>query len=70
MTWAPRALEQYLVEAAGTRGDAEALVTQTARLSYEDLLQRARSAAGSMQALGIKPGDPVGILMGNDERWL
>ena len=70
MSWQPRTLEQYLVEAANARGDAEALVTPTARLSYKDLLERARKAAGSMQALGLGHGDPVGILMGNDERWL
>ena len=70
MSWTPRTLEQYLVGAANTRGDAEALVTQTARLSYKDLLQKAARIAGSMQALGLKHGDPVGILMGNDEKWL
>ncbi len=30
----------------------------------------AKSAAGAMQGLGLKKGDHVGILMGNDERWL
>jgi fatty-acyl-CoA synthase len=48
----------------------EALVTLTGRFSFEQLLERARRAAGSMQALGIKRGDHVGILMGNDEHWL
>lgn len=70
MSWQPRTLEQYLVEAAKVRGDAEALVTPTARLSYKDLLREATKAAGSMQALGLGHGDPVGILMGNDEKWL
>ncbi|HEV2432150.1 MAG TPA: AMP-binding protein [Burkholderiales bacterium] len=45
-------------------------MTLTGRFSFEDLLERARRAAGSMQALGIKRGDHVGILMGNDEHWL
>src|ERR671925_228030 len=35
-----------------------------------ELLERAKRAAGAMQALGIKRGDHVGILMGNDEHWL
>src|ERR671925_2425756 len=35
-----------------------------------ELLERAKRAAGAMQALGIRRGDHVGILMGNEERWL
>jgi fatty-acyl-CoA synthase len=30
----------------------------------------AKAAAGGMQAMGIGRGDRVGILMGNDEKWL
>jgi fatty-acyl-CoA synthase len=48
----------------------EALVTASARFTYEELLERARRAAGFMQSRGIKHGDHVGILMGNDEHWL
>jgi fatty-acyl-CoA synthase len=33
-------------------------------------LEKAKAAAGSLQALGIRKGDHVGILMGNDEHWL
>jgi fatty-acyl-CoA synthase len=50
--------------------DAQALVTRSGRFSYQQLLERAKSAAGSLQALGIREGDHVGILMGNDEHWL
>jgi fatty-acyl-CoA synthase len=49
---------------------AEALVTREARFSYGDLLRKAEAAAGGMQAMGLKHGDRVGILMGNDEKWL
>jgi fatty-acyl-CoA synthase len=48
----------------------EALVTASSRLTYGELLQKAKSAAGAMQSLGLKKGDHVGILMGNDEKWL
>ncbi|HEU4353122.1 MAG TPA: AMP-binding protein [Burkholderiales bacterium] len=65
MSWPRQTLGQVL----GARRGA-ALVTLTGRVSFEDLLERARRAAGSMQALGIKRGDHVGILMGNDEHWL
>ncbi|HJS76243.1 MAG TPA: AMP-binding protein [Burkholderiales bacterium] len=65
MSWPKQTLGQVLESRRG-----EALVTLTGRFSFEDLLERARRAAGSMQALGIKRGDHVGILMGNDEHWL
>ena len=70
MTWQPRTLGDFLGLHADARGDAEALVTQSGRFSYEDLYARAKKAAGAMQALGIGRGDHVGILMGNDEKWL
>jgi fatty-acyl-CoA synthase len=65
--WRPRTLGDFL--AAAPR-DAEALVTPTARLSYGELLQRAKETAGGMHALGLRKGDHVAILMGNDEHWL
>jgi fatty-acyl-CoA synthase len=63
-------LREFLEKHAAERPDAEALVTQTSRISYKDLYQRARGAAGAMQALGLRRGDHVAILMGNDEKWL
>jgi fatty-acyl-CoA synthase len=50
--------------------DSEALVTLEGRFTYGDLLDKAKAAAGAMQAMGLKRGDHVGILMGNDEKWL
>ena len=49
---------------------AQALVTRNGRFTYQQLLELARRAAGSLQALGVRKGDHVGILMGNDEHWL
>ena len=65
MSWTPRVLEAFLRE---KRGDA--LVTATARLTYPQLYEKAKGAAGFMQAQGLKRGDHVAILMGNDENWL
>jgi fatty-acyl-CoA synthase len=65
MSWPRQTLGQVLENRRG-----EALVTATGRFSYEDLLEKSRQAAGAMQALGIKRGEHVGILMGNDEHWL
>jgi fatty-acyl-CoA synthase len=70
MSWPAQTLGQVLESRARERGDAEALVTPKARFSYKDLLSKAKRAAAAMQALGIRRGDHVGILMGNDEHWL
>jgi fatty-acyl-CoA synthase len=67
MSWRAQTLGEVL---HSRNLEAEALVTRDARLSYGDLLQKAKAAAGGMQALGIRRGDRVGILMGNDEKWL
>jgi fatty-acyl-CoA synthase len=65
VTWPAQTLGQVLQARSG-----EALVTPSGRFTYEDLLAQARRAAAAMQALGIRRGDHVGILMGNDEHWL
>ena len=67
MSWPAQTLGQVLESRIG---DAEALVTASGRFTYKDLFVRAKRAAAAMQALGIKRGDHVGILMGNDEHWL
>ena len=67
MTWT---LGAVLEKQARERGAAEALVTRSARLSYDDLFLKAKRTAGALQAMGIGRGDHVGILMGNDENWL
>ena len=70
MSWKAQTLGEVLGRQARERGNAEALVTQTHRCSYEELHQKASAAAYWMQSLGIRKADHVGILMGNDERWL
>lgn len=65
VSWPAQTLGQVLEKRTG-----EALVTATGRFTYEDLLERAKRAAAAMQSLGIRRGDHVGILMGNDEHWL
>ena len=67
MTWRPKTLGEVLSERDGRW---EAVVTPTARLNYEELREKAKSAAGALQSLGIGRGDHVGILMPNGEQWL
>lgn len=64
MTWV---LRHFLEKHAS---DREALVTATGRFSYRDVFGMAKGAAGAMQQLGLRKGDHVAILMGNDEKWL
>ena len=67
MSWQAQALGEVLRQRDPA---AEALVTRDARFTYGELFEKAKAAAGAMQALGLKRGDRVGILMGNDEKWL
>jgi fatty-acyl-CoA synthase len=50
--------------------DRDALVTVSGRFSYQDLFEKAKQAAGAMQALGVGKGDRVAILLPNGEDWL
>src|SRR5436190_2771608 len=70
VSWKAQTLGEVLARHAAERPQHEALVTQTRRFTYEDLHLRARSAAGTLHTLGLRRGDHVGILMGNDEKWL
>src|SRR5690348_15179294 len=70
MEWKPQSLGDVLERQARERANEEALVTPAKRITYEDLYLRARSAATTLHTLGVGRGDHVGILMGNDEKWL
>jgi fatty-acyl-CoA synthase len=67
VSWQAQTLGQVLESRLPGAG---ALVTRSGRFTYQQLFERAKAAAGSLQALGIRKGDHVGILMGNDEHWL
>src|SRR2546430_17720984 len=70
MSWTSQTLGEILERHARERPKAEALVTPKRRIMYEELNLRARSAAATLHTLGLRRGDHVGILMGNDEKWL
>lgn len=67
MTWQPKTLGEFLLSCDES---AEAIVTPSARLSYKQLIEKSKAAAGGLQALGIGKGDHVGILLPNGEDWL
>lgn len=54
-----------LVRAADRYGDTEALVFPDARFSFTALRQAAERVAAGLYAMGVRPGDRVGILMPN-----
>jgi acyl-CoA synthetase (AMP-forming)/AMP-acid ligase II len=54
-----------LVRAAATNADRDALVLPDDRCTYGELLEGARHTARGLWALGIRPGDHVGLLMPN-----
>jgi fatty-acyl-CoA synthase len=64
------ALGDFLARNAHERGAAEALVTEEARYTHAALHAEARAAARGMLALGLRRGDHVGILSGNDDFWV
>ena len=58
-------LSDLLLGAADRYGDRDALVFPDTRLTYAELAEAAREHARSLVALGIEPGEHVGILMPN-----
>jgi fatty-acyl-CoA synthase len=67
VSWQPKVLGDFLAE---RNPAADALVTPSTRLSYGSLFEKAKQAAGAMQALGIGKGDRVALLLPNGEQWL
>jgi acyl-CoA synthetase (AMP-forming)/AMP-acid ligase II len=60
-----------MVLSVGDRfGDAEAVVDGEIRLSYVQLAERVRRAAGAVAGLGIDKGDRIAIWAPNSAHWL
>ena len=57
-------------EAARRFGDAEALVDGPVRMSWRDLRDQVRAAAGTFVAGGVAPGDRVAICAPNTHHWV
>ena len=56
-------VESWLARAARTRPDAIALRAEDGVLRYGELLEAATAAAQRLSALGVAPGDRVGIAL-------
>ena len=71
MSWTPQTLYEFVSERAGTRGDAEALVTTTARLTYRDQHRsRAPRRQVDARARHRNAATTSASCMGNDETWV
>ena len=68
--WRPAVLRAVIESAAAAHGVHEALVTGSKRFSYAELYANSLQRAQSLHALGIRRGDHIGILMGNNAAWV
>lgn len=59
-----------VLSAADRFGDAEAVVDGPLRLSYVDLADRVRRAAGAFNGLGVEAGDRIAIWAPNSAEWM
>jgi fatty-acyl-CoA synthase len=63
-------LFQVLNETVRQHGEGEAFVAPDERLRWNDVLAQTRQMAAALHAAGVRKGDHVGILLGNNARWL
>ena len=67
---AGRTLGAVLDEVSAIQGNAPAIFYFDDVISYGDLRSRAREAARALLALGVRRGDRVAALLGNEPDWL
>ncbi|MDE0944443.1 MAG: AMP-binding protein [Alphaproteobacteria bacterium] len=65
-----RTAPALLDEMAARQPEHEAVVDGDRRWSYGQLRTEAQSVAAGLWAIGVRPGDRVAILMGNQAEWL
>lgn len=68
MSW--RTIPEMVLSTADRFGDAEALIDGPVRLSYVELAERIRRAAGAFHALGVAKGDRVAVWAPNSADWV
>lgn len=63
--WRPRTLDGFLDDCAAEFGDRPLVVTDDRTLTYAEAVAWSDRLAGGLAALGVRPGDRVGLLMAN-----
>jgi fatty-acyl-CoA synthase len=64
-TWTPLTLDAWLDQCASAYGDRPLVITDDCTLSYREVADTSRVLADGLAALGVRPGDRVGMLMAN-----
>lgn len=70
MNWQPRTLGALLASQGHHRATERALITPAGATRWQELDAQARRVARALLARGIRRGDLVGLLCGNDEHWV
>jgi len=65
-----RTIPEMVLSAADRFGDAEAVVDGPLRLTFTEVVQRIRCAAGAFADLGVGKGDRVGLWAPNSAEWI
>jgi len=65
-----RTIPEMVLSAADRFGDAEAVVDGPLRLTFAQVVQRIRCAAGAFAELGIEKGDRVAVWAPNCAEWI
>ena len=63
-------IPEMVLSAADRFGDAEAVVDGPLRLTFIELVERIRCAAGAFADLGVEKGDRVAIWAPNSAEWI
>jgi HIP---CoA ligase len=63
-------IPEMVLSAADRFGDAEAVVDGPLRLSFAEVVERIRCAAGAFAELGVQKGDRVAIWAPNSAEWI
>lgn len=64
-TWEPMTLDARLDRCAAAFGDRDLVVTDDATATYAEVAARSVELADGLAALGVRPGDRVGMVMAN-----
>ncbi|WP_076122486.1 FadD3 family acyl-CoA ligase [Mycobacterium sp. IS-836] len=65
-----RTIPEMVLSAADRFGDAEAIVDGPLRLTFTEVVERIRCAAGAFAELGVDKGDRVAIWAPNSAEWI
>jgi fatty-acyl-CoA synthase len=64
-TWTPRTLHERLDECCASYGERPFVITDDRTISYDETADWSRRLADGLAALGVRPGDRVGLLLAN-----